>query len=239
MSMLSPPQTRPVFHVRQLTDALWRIYRRPERPELWPQGGNLPWNEPAFSARMLREHLDESHGAASRQTPVRAVQLDWLWAKLALQPGANVLDFTCGPGLYAVPLAERGCLVQGIDFGPASIAYARAGSGGAGRGPTCTFIEQDVRQSVLPPGAYDAALFLYGQLAVFRREVAVALLAKLAAALKPGGRLCLELLNQERVDKKPATGGSPTPRGSGAMRPFSTWASVGGTQSSSSRRSGF
>ncbi len=67
---------------------------------------------------------------------------------------------------------------------------------------TCTFVEQDVRQSVLPPGAYDAALFLYGQAAVFRREEAVALLAKLAAALKPGGRLCLELLDQEQVDKK-------------------------------------
>ena len=48
---------------RHLGDALWRIYRRPERPQAWVGGGNLPWNDPAFSARMLREHLDESHGA--------------------------------------------------------------------------------------------------------------------------------------------------------------------------------
>ena len=55
--------------------ALWRIYRRPEAA-LWQDGGNLPWNDPAFSARMLREHLDESHGAASRQAAERAAQLE-------------------------------------------------------------------------------------------------------------------------------------------------------------------
>ena len=49
-----------------LAAALWRLYRRPDRPQAWVGGGNLPWNDPAFSARMLREHLDESHGAASR-----------------------------------------------------------------------------------------------------------------------------------------------------------------------------
>ena len=46
-----------------LTRALWRIYNRPDPSPLWQGGGNLPWNDPAFSARMLREHLDESHRA--------------------------------------------------------------------------------------------------------------------------------------------------------------------------------
>ncbi|MGD2049604.1 MAG: methyltransferase domain-containing protein [Chloroflexota bacterium] len=50
--------------------------------------------------------------------------MDWLWSKLALKLGAQVLDVTCGPGLYAVELASRGCLVTGIDFSPASIVYA-------------------------------------------------------------------------------------------------------------------
>ena len=43
---------------------------------------------------MLREHLDESHGAASRTQRERHLQLDWLWEKLALQPGQPVLDVT-------------------------------------------------------------------------------------------------------------------------------------------------
>jgi cyclopropane fatty-acyl-phospholipid synthase-like methyltransferase len=54
---------------------------------------------------MLREHLDESHGAASRVAKERELQIEWLWAKLGLQPGMRLLDITCGPGLYAVAFA--------------------------------------------------------------------------------------------------------------------------------------
>lgn len=79
-------------------------------------------DDPDFSERMLREHLDESHGAASE----RQQQIDWLWARLNLRTGSKVLDVTCGPGLYAVELAVRGCSVTGVDFSPAGIAYAQS-----------------------------------------------------------------------------------------------------------------
>lgn len=185
----------------QLTNALWRIYRRPHHPKPWQHGGNLPWHDPAFSERMLREHLDQAHGAASRVHEERRLQLDWMWEKLGLQPGMQIGDLTCGPGLYAVELAKRGCTITGVDFGPAAVAYARTLAEQEGVTTRCTFIEQDVREVKLPAQAYDAVLFIYGQLAVFKREEAAALLAKAAAALKPGGRLIVELLNQERVDK--------------------------------------
>lgn len=189
----------------RLADALWRLYRRPDRPQAWVGGGNLPWNDPAFSARMLREHLDESHGAASRRSAERAAQLTWLWSHLALTPGSRVLDMTCGPGLYAVALAERGCQVTGIDFGPASIAYARRLAAAQGVTGRCEFIEQDVRTVRPAPSTYDAALLIYGQMAVFTRAEAAQLLATIAASLRPGGRLVVELLEQERVDKKQST----------------------------------
>jgi SAM-dependent methyltransferase len=185
--------------------ALWQIFSRSERPEPWERGGNLPWNDPAFSRRMLREHLDQSHGAASRVAAERERQLVWLWAKLGLQPGARVLDLTCGPGLYAVALAERGAEVVGVDFGPASIAHARQLADDAGVAARCQFVERDVRDYEPEEGAFDAALFIYGQLAVFPRETAQGLLRKAAAALRPGGRLVVELLEQERVDKKHST----------------------------------
>lgn len=185
----------------KLQEALWRIYRRPEHPIPWYQGGNLPWNEPAFSQRMLREHLDQSHGAASRITSERLLQIDWLWQKLGLQPGMRICDITCGPGLYAVELARRGCLVTGIDFAPAAIAYARELAVREGVADRCTFIEQDVREMQLPEAAFDAALIWYGQLAVFPKVQAQQLLTTAARALHPGGHLALELLNQARVDK--------------------------------------
>lgn len=190
---------------KKLAQALWRIYRRPERPTPWSDGGNLPWDEPEFSERMLREHLDESHGAASRQPAERLRLINWLWSKLTLQPGAQVLDVTCGPGLYAVELANRGCLVTGIDFSPASIAYARELAQNRRLSAKCNFVERDVRQMDYRDADFDAALFLYGQIAVFTIEEAEQLLEQIALALRPGGRLVVEILDQEQVDKKDST----------------------------------
>lgn len=185
-----------------LREALWRIYRRAARPLPWAEGGNLPWDDPDFSARMLREHLDESHGAASRQLPDRQAQIDWLWQMLQLKPGQHILDVTCGPGLYAVELARRGCLVTGLDFSPAAITHARELAQVQRVNGRCTFIQQDVRQMNLGGQTFDAALLLYGQLAVFTRSEARALLAQIGQTLRRGGRLAVELLNQDKVDKK-------------------------------------
>lgn len=189
----------------RLVQALWKIYNRPSRPTAWIGSGNLPWNDPEFSRRMLREHLDQSHGAASRTTAERQLQLSWLRQNLNLQPGMGILDVTCGPGLYAVDLAKEGCSVTGYDFGPASIAYARQLAGQAGVAERCTFIEQDILEADFGENQFDAALFIYGQLAVFPRDQAQMLLAKVARALRPNSRLCVELLNQDRLDKANST----------------------------------
>jgi SAM-dependent methyltransferase len=194
--------TKPNQSLRQ---ALWKIYRRPERPSLWAGGGNLPWDEPAFSERMLAEHLDERHGAASRIAPERAAQIDWLWFHLRLQTGQHLVDVTCGPGLYALEFARRGSQVTGLDFGPAAIAYARDLAKSEGLSARCHFIEQDVRHWQPRPAAFDAAILLYGQLAVFPPAEAELLLTRLAQSLKPGGKLCLELLNPARIDKSDST----------------------------------
>ncbi len=186
-------------HAR-LARALWRIYRRAERPI--PTDGNLPWQDPAFSERMLREHLDSSHGAASRATPERKLQLDWLWPKLGLRPAGRLLDLTCGPGLYAVELARRGVQVTGIDFSPAGIAHARALAAREGVADHCRFLQVDVRAMTPEPDSFDAAMLLYGQLAVFDRDDAARLLREIARDLAPWGRLCVELLDTAHLDRE-------------------------------------
>src|SRR5512139_3614360 len=104
----------------RLADAVRRIYDRPQPPVPWRDGVNLPWDDPAFSERMLAQHLDQSHGAASRPLPeVRAlVQRIMEW--LSLAPDQHLFDVTCGPGLYAAEFARHGFAVTGLDFGPAS-----------------------------------------------------------------------------------------------------------------------
>jgi ubiquinone/menaquinone biosynthesis C-methylase UbiE len=119
-----------------------------------------------------------------------------------LQPGHKLLDVTCGPGLYALEFARRGCLVTGVDFGPAAVAYARELAVAYEVAERCNFIQQDVRQLNVGDAAFDAAVLLYGQLAVMTKVEAQAVLARIAQSLKAGGRLCVELLNQGRVDKR-------------------------------------
>lgn len=164
-------------------------------------GGNLPYDKPAFSERMLALHLSDEHGAASRVSAERAVQLDWLWQRLTLQPDQQLYDLTCGPGLYAVPLAERGLRVTGIDFAPAAIQFAQQLATERGVAERCTFIQQDILALNDSPPIFDAALLLYGQLAVMPRSSAQRLLTHIAGSLKRGGTLCLEMLNPAQVDK--------------------------------------
>lgn len=186
---------------RSLADALWKIYHRPDPVQPWTKGSDLFWNDPAFSERILREHLDNTHSAASRETSERLAQIDWLWSTLGIRSEQRLFDVTCGPGLYAVEFAKRGCQVTGVDFSPASIAYAEDLASIEGVADKCDFVQQDIREMDYRGSNFDTALLLYGQLAVFPKEMALAILSKIAHSLKPDGCLCLELLNQEHVDK--------------------------------------
>ena len=189
---------------RRLREALWQIYDRPQPATSAPAAANLPWDDPEFSERMLREHLDQTHGAASRRFAEIDRQIDAMWRWLDLAPGARVLDVTCGPGLYAIRLAQRGCEVHGIDFSPAAIRHARELAAREGVADRCRFTQADVRTALpLEAGAgYDAALFIYGQLAVFTREEAAQLMRGCAEALRPQGRLLIELLDDAHIDRR-------------------------------------
>ncbi|MEM7798266.1 MAG: class I SAM-dependent methyltransferase [Chloroflexota bacterium] len=187
---------------KSLANALWRIYNRPQRPIPWAYGGNLPWDDAEFSKRMLREHLSQDHGAASRKDEERTQQLRWIKEKLGIKMGDYILDVTCGPGLYSVALAEAGCRVDGVDFGPAAIDHAKQLADERQVKDRVTFFEANVLTWEFPQTQYDHALLLYGQIAVMSRDEAQALLTNIQQALKPGGKLVVELLNQDEVDKK-------------------------------------
>ena len=181
--------------------ALKSLHDRPQPPVPWRHGGNLPWDDPTFSERMLKQHLDQSHGAASRRLPeIRGqvhVMVDWL----GLAPGARLLDVTCGPGLYAAEFARRGVQVTGIDFSPASIRYARA----LCQDLPCEFIQEDVRALDLAGEEFDAAIYIYGQFTVLQPAESLDVLERIGAALRPGGRLLLEILDDDKFDKKDDT----------------------------------
>ena len=55
---------------------LANLWQRAIPPEPWQEGDNIPWNDPAFCARMLDEHLSQAHKSSHN----RDVYLDGLFA---------------------------------------------------------------------------------------------------------------------------------------------------------------
>jgi 2-polyprenyl-3-methyl-5-hydroxy-6-metoxy-1,4-benzoquinol methylase len=182
----------------QVATALRRIYARPQPAVPWRDGVNLPWNDPGFSQRMLAQHLDQSHGAASRRLPEIRAQVQRIVTWLGLTPGMRLLDVTCGPGLYAAEFARQGIHVTGIDFGPAALEYAKKLCADL----PCEFILSDVREMALAGQDFDAAIYLYGQFTVLTPVESADLLQRIRTALKPAAPVLLEILNDDQFDKK-------------------------------------
>jgi SAM-dependent methyltransferase len=165
------------------------IVERAQPPLPWAEGEKIPWSDPAFSRRMLREHLSQTHDAASRRAGTIDQQVAWIHEALLGGRPSRVLDLGCGPGLYTSRLARLGHECVGIDFSPASIAHARAEAKAAGL--RCRYVEQDIRTADYG-SEYDLAMLLFGELNVFRPAEAEGLLRKMHAALSPGGAVLLE-----------------------------------------------
>ncbi|MDX1648722.1 MAG: class I SAM-dependent methyltransferase [Myxococcota bacterium] len=165
-----------------------RIARARAAP--WPRAGKIPWDDPAFSARMLREHLAQEHDRASRRAGRIERQVAWIHDALLGGRPSRVLDLGCGPGLHTTRLARRGHDCVGIDFAPAAIAHARAVA--AREGLRCVHHQRDLREGGLGEG-FDAALLLFGELHTFSREEAARLLDAVRRALRHGGLLVLEV----------------------------------------------
>ena len=161
------------------------LARLPRDPEPFVDGRQIPWNDPDFSRRMLAYHLDENHDLASRRMEKRQRLLDELFALTGIEPGERVLDLGCGPGLYCHEMAERGLQVEGWDYAPAAIEYGRKRAKAAGL--EIHYVRDDYRNLDVTE-QFDLITLIYGDLNVFSRSDATALLRRVRRALKLGGR---------------------------------------------------
>jgi SAM-dependent methyltransferase len=161
----------------------------------WVEGERVPWDEAAFSERVLKEHLTQENEAASRPVVKIEKQIGWLHQTILAEKPSRILDLGCGPGLYTTRLAELGHTCLGIDCAPASIAYALEN---APKG--CSYRLGDLRSADYG-NDYDLIILIFGALNLFRPPDAHLILEKACAALKPGGRLLLEISSLDAVDQ--------------------------------------
>lgn len=138
---------------------------------------------------MLVEHLSQAHDAASRRVETIEAQVAWIHQQVLEGKPSRVLDLGCGPGLYANRLAALGHTVRGIDFSPASIRHAREQA--EHDALEVDYELADVREVTCGDNC-DFVMLIFGELNVFRRREAAAILAKARDALAPGGRLLIE-----------------------------------------------
>jgi SAM-dependent methyltransferase len=182
--------------LRRLTLKLVDIVRRQSVPEPWGEGEKIPWDDPNFSRRMLNEHLSQDHDLATRRFEVVDSHVEWIHDQVLKGNPTRILDLGCGPGLYTNRLARLGHRCVGIDFSPASIAYATDMA--KEEGLECKYIHEDIRTADYG-GGYGLVMLVFGEFNVFRPEEARKILEKAHRALVPNGLLLLEPHTLEAV----------------------------------------
>lgn len=138
------------------------------------------WFEP------IAEHLGSAYLRYSFTKGTRQ-EVEFLISALGLEPGMRVLDVGCGPGRHANALAERGLSVHGIDISRRFVDLARKSAHDG-----ATFERLDARHLSFDAD-FDVAICLcqgaFGLMTADGHDATV--LAGIARALRPGGRLAL------------------------------------------------
>ncbi|WP_412062361.1 bifunctional 2-polyprenyl-6-hydroxyphenol methylase/3-demethylubiquinol 3-O-methyltransferase UbiG [Rubrivirga sp. IMCC45206] len=113
-----------------------------------------------------------------------------VFAQHGLGPGARVLDVACGGGLIALPLAEAGYRVDGVDLSEGSLAQARKR---VPEGAHATFQHGDATSLDAPDASVDAVL-LFDMLEHVEDPAAV--IAEAGRVVRPGGVVLFNTFNQ-------------------------------------------
>jgi len=111
-----------------------------------------------------------------------------LVAKLGINKGMKVLDLGCGDGTTAIPEAQHGAEVLGIDIASNLVAAGNKRAAAAGL-PNCTFREGDAcHLDGIPDHSFDRVVSIFGAMFAPKPfEVA----KEMVRVTKPGGQIVM------------------------------------------------
>ena len=157
------------------------------------QTGDTPWYVRFFKGDYLRVYghtLQQDRTDLETQFAIHA---------LGIQPHHRVLDLCCGQGRHSIALAKTGLNVTGVDLSEEMLAIARSTADEAG--VSLTLRQADMRH--LPDdleNQFDAVINMFSSFGYLESEDDdQQVLHQIAKALKPGGKLLMDLLNREWV----------------------------------------
>ncbi len=117
--------------------------------------------------------------------------LEEVFREHAAERVESILDLGCGTGNHALPLAERGYEVVGVDRSPGMLAAARAKAEDAGAG--VRFVEADLRRVELG-ATFDAVLLMFAVLGYqLDNDDVLAALGTARRHARPGGLLVFDI----------------------------------------------
>jgi SAM-dependent methyltransferase len=116
---------------------------------------------------------------------------------LELSAGSAVLDLCCGYGRHAIPLAQQGYNVVGLDLSEVLLQLARTEADT--QEVKIRWIQGDMR-TIPFESTLDAVINMFTSFGYLSNEAEdLQVLAQVYKALKPGGRFLLETVHQPRV----------------------------------------
>ena len=175
-----PPQSSPVKAPAPIAAAM-------KPPE--PSKRGKPWFVDLFDEDYLR--------TLPFLTPqATQAEAEFVIESMGLQPGAQVLDVGCGYGRHAMELAARGYHIVGLDM--STPLLVRGGEEAHRRNLTINFVRGDMREIDFD-SQFDGAYCLFSTFGYFDDETNKKTIANIARALKPGGRVLIEILNRDYI----------------------------------------
>jgi SAM-dependent methyltransferase len=158
-----------------------------------------------FEDDTLWESLEGFLFSQFRSHEITVQEAEQILQRVALPPGAAVLDLCCGPGRHTLEFARRGFQVTGVDRTARYLEAARAAA--MREGLQVELIQEDMRR-FHRPSAFALALNMFSSFGYFAETGDdLQVLRHLHASLQPGGTLLLEMAGKELLarDFQPRT----------------------------------
>jgi len=149
----------------------------------------MAWYKELFAAEDPTRSELYAESEASRK------QVDFVIDKLALEPGARVLDLCCGQGRHLIDLARRGYDVVGLDLSEYMLEGCRTAA--AAEGITPVLVHADMREIGFT-AEFDAVINMFTSFGYLENEDEDRKVINTASlALKGGGSLLIDLMNRD------------------------------------------
>lgn len=173
-----------------------KIIKTVGNPTPYDKGTDIMWTDKHIAKFLLDAHINPEIGVASRTSKDIDKTVDMI--DKMIQPGSEILDLGCGPGLYAERLSKKGHKVTGVDFSKNSIDYAIK---------QCEQSRSNIKYindnylNLDFEGQFDFIMMIYCDFGVLVPEERISLMKMIHKALKPGGIFLFDAIDAETIER--------------------------------------